>query len=426
MTFVPGPELMDSPLDRPLPFDHRDSLRIKPGPLPNEPPLVIVGGGVAGLTLATHLAHADSCPEFALVEHQPELVLTIRRRLRALEQAVLRSPYEHHISAQNVRTCEMIDFARSLWRYLTPVEKGEVRKAQSGVRSVVPVDIFEHFCGVTAAAHSVAERSHQAQVLKVVRLSHSDAYEISTDRGSIRTPILVWAGGESPRQLPADWHVEDRHILAAWEQATSTSSVVVLGAGLTAAQRVLQHLRAGVPTSWIMRSVERYQCADVDAAFFRPEGRERFRQRNTRSRLELLTEARRASIMFELRPELRQAEADGRLTVYRKQGRISASSTLDGVEVRTEAGFTGRFGKVVPCFGLAPSLPHVLAEVEVDAVDGLPVLHDGTLESSSPGLFFIGGLASLSVGPSSRNIDGARIGAQRITAELERRIQLDA
>ena len=98
-----------------------------------------------------------------------------------------------------------------------------------------------------------------------------------------------------------------------WDEsgARGRAAGSVVGAGLTAAHLVTGALDAGREVHWVIReSGERYQCADVNSTFFRPEGRKRFDSVGWADRLDLMGRFRRASIMFEFRPRFERAEAE--------------------------------------------------------------------------------------------------------------------
>ena len=57
----------------------------------------------------------------------------------------MRSPYEHHPGCQFVHDCELVDFARIKYSFLTVTEREQVKMSIMGHRSIVPMDVFEGF-----------------------------------------------------------------------------------------------------------------------------------------------------------------------------------------------------------------------------------------------------------------------------------------
>jgi Pyridine nucleotide-disulphide oxidoreductase len=419
--FVPPPTLLDSELDRGLPVGFEEALNL--GVVaPKSVDVLIVGAGVAGTTLASHLWHSSFNKDFFLVDDRLKFMETFRSRIRGLGQTVLRSPYEHHVGAHNHRDCELLDHGRSLWRYLSDIERGEIRRALSGERSVVPLDMFESFLRVTCAAHDLTSRSCSTRVEQVERLE--SGFAVSTTAGRIEARSLVWAGGEPPRATPSDWQFgSDTPLVDPWNPSPVTGRLAIIGGGLTAAQAVVRFVRRGATVTWIMRHSERFRCADVNAKFFRPEGRAQFMSLDMPGRQSLLLRERRSSVMFELRPELARLEGEGSVSVFRDQGDVRVERVRDEWLVTTAAGGEIWSDDVCACLGLQSRLPEVLAPLLVEVAGPYPTLDDQTLESSVKDLFFLGGLASLAIGPPAKNLDGARVGSQRIVAELERRRQ---
>lgn len=106
---------------------------------------MIVGAGPAGIAVASALWH-HGVHDVVLVDRVGRPAARFFGRIDLLGQRVLRSPYEHHPGTEGFRDCELLDFARLHWSQLTRTERREIRMAQAGHRSVVPVDVFEAFC----------------------------------------------------------------------------------------------------------------------------------------------------------------------------------------------------------------------------------------------------------------------------------------
>ncbi len=316
--FLPHPELLDSPRHRDWPPYPAAGLPAPSGAPPESADVAIVGAGPAGLAVAAALWHLD-VRDIVIIDRDGRPAGRFLGRIDRLDQRVLRSPYEHHPGVEGYRDCELRDFARMHWSLLTPVERREIRMSQAGHRSVVPVDVFEAYCRHTAAVHGVPQRLWQGEVAGL---------EPGVDRVRVRgagfevtARFAVLCQGERRRRAPAAWWAGDRPAgVSYWDEPVPAGAGhrVVVGAGLTAAHLVRNALARGHRVEWVLRGeAERYQCSDVNASFFRAEGRARFDGVPWADRLALLRRERRASVMFEFRPLLAEAEADGRLTVHR-------------------------------------------------------------------------------------------------------------
>lgn len=420
-TFVPHPHLLDSPR-------HRDWPRYPAATLPDPPrwppeiaDVVIVGAGPAGLAVATALWHVG-VPDVVIIDRDGEPVSRFLARIDRLDQRVLRSPYEHHPGVEGYRDCELRDFARLHWSLLTPVERREIRMSQAGHRSVVPVDVFEAYCRHTSAIHQVPQRLWRGEVSRL---------DVGEDRVLVRgTDFTVQARhvvlclGEERRDAPDHWWTGGPPAgVGYWDEPAGEppDRQIVVGAGLTAAHLIRNALDSGTRVDWVLRKdSERYQCSDVNASFFRAEGRSRFDGHRGPApwaeRLALMAAQRRASVMFEFRPLLEAAEADGRLTVHR--GREIHAVSDKCVELDRGEVVTG--DRITLALGTVPSIgTGLLPDELVGARDGWPDLDERTLAfRRAPRVFAAGAAAAMVLGPASRNIDGHRVATARIAGVI--------
>jgi cation diffusion facilitator CzcD-associated flavoprotein CzcO len=413
--FVPDPGLLGSPRGRHLPGPDP---RHRTGAPPATADVVIVGAGPAGLAVASALWHRD-VRDVVLLDPADRPCGRFLDRVDGLDQKVLRSPYQHHPGAEGYRDCELLDFARLHWSRLTAVERREVRMAQAGHRSVVPVDVFEAFCRHVADVHHVADRTWRTTARAVEPAD--GAVVVRTEDGPIEARSVVLALGERTR--PAPWDAPAG--VYGWDEPRpTTGSVAVVGAGLTAAHLLAAALDAGREAHWVLREeAERYQCSDVNAAFFRAEGRARFgAEVSWADRGALMRRHRRATIMFEFRPLLAAAERSGQLRVHR--GRAVAGLT-DGPAVLLEGGDRVAADSVVLALGTVPSTgTGLLPDGVVDARDGWPDLTEQTLGyRRAPAVFAVGAAAGMVLGPAARNIDGHRVASARVAGAIAARVR---
>ncbi|HEV7657263.1 MAG TPA: FAD-dependent oxidoreductase [Mycobacteriales bacterium] len=417
--FVPDPVLLSSPRRRPFPGPDP---RPRTGPPPATADVVVVGSGPAGLSVASALWHRD-VRDVVLLDPADRPCGQFLDRVDGLDQRVLRSPYQHHPGVEGYRDCELLDFARLHWSRLTAVERREIRMAQAGHRSVVPVDVFEAFCRHVADVHHVTERTWRTTALAVEPADGSVV--VRTAAGPVEARCVVLALGERTRPAPAGWGARTLPGVYRWDEpAPATGSVAVVGAGLTAAHLLAAALDAGREAHWVLREdAERYQCSDVNAAFFRAEGRARFgAEVSWADRGALMRRHRRASIMFEFRPLLTAAEASGQLRVHR--GR-TVDGLADGPAVLLAGGDRVAADSVVLALGTVPSIgTGLLPDGAVGARDGWPDLDEPTLSyRRAPAVFAVGAAAAMVLGPAARNIDGHRVATARVAGAIAARVR---
>jgi cation diffusion facilitator CzcD-associated flavoprotein CzcO len=299
--------------------------------------------------------------------------------------------------------------------------------AQAGHRSVVPVDVFEAFSRHVAAVHQVDARTWRAQVRELV--PGAESVRVRTEDAELTARYVVLCTGEERRNAPADWtRAQGATPQEATAQARGCSywdepvpdgpeRIAVVGAGLTAAHLIANALRDGQRVEWIFREAEeRYQCSDVNAQFFRAEGRARFDGVPWDDRLRLMGTHRRATVMFEFRPLLQRCEATGQLTVHR--GRQVTGLVSDGV--RLEDGKLIPADHVVLALGTIPSAGERLLPGKIaGARDGWPDLDPDTLAyRRAPRVLAVGAAAAMILGPAARNIDGHRVATGRVAGAI--------
>lgn len=430
-TFMPQPHLLDSVRGREWPHYPRLRQTRAPRP-PTHADVVIVGAGPAGLALASALWHLD-VPDVVLLDAGGVPMRRFFARVDGLNQRVLRSPYDHHPGVEGYRDCELLDFARLHWARLSQVERREIRMAQAGHRSVVPVDVFEAFCDHVAAVHQVHQRTWPATV-REVRPDAGSVVVRTTDDAAVTARFAVLCLGEERRPVPADWwHGTPVDHVSYWDQPVpaDADSVIVIGAGLTAAHLVTKAMDDGRHVHWVLRADgERYQCSDVNASFFRAEGRARFDGGvSWDDRLSLMRRERRATVMFEFQPLLRAAEESGQLTVHRGRS-VTGIGPGDGrlpVAVLLADGGDVRGDHVVLALGTTPSIGAGLLPADlVGARDGWPDLDERTLAyRRAPRVFAVGAAAGMVLGPAARNVDGHRVATARVAATIAARLTDD-
>ncbi|MEU0452118.1 NAD(P)-binding domain-containing protein [Streptomyces sp. NPDC006129] len=407
--FLPSPEVLESPRGRDLTPGTRALPRTDA--LPARAEVVLVGGGLAALSMAGTLWHAG-VGDIVIVDREGRIGGRFFRRADTLGQRTLRSPYDHHPGVEGYRDCELLDFARLHWGSLTHVERREVRMAQAGHRSVVPLDVFEAYVDHVVAVHGLADRLWQGDVLEVLPGDHQVV--VRTTLGDVTASSVVLCTGEEraewPGPLPERVHY--------WDEPTpAAGTTVVVGAGLSGAHVVTDSLAAGGRVHWVLRrQTEHYQCADVNASFFRAEGRARFHGTSWEDRLEMMRQHRVASVMFEFRPGLQAAEAEGRLLVHR--GVDVAGLRAGGVELADGTALAG--DRVVLALGTKPSVGGGLLPADVVRLrDGWPDLDEATLAyRAAPRVHALGAAACMVLGPAARNIDGHRVGVSRVAGSI--------
>ena len=216
--------------------------------------------------------------------------------------------------------------------------------------------------------------------------------------------------------------------------ARKQTNVMVVGGGLTSAQIVDTAISAGVSKVWhIIRSRMKVKHFDVDlpwvgkyknyhlATFWSADDDE--------ERFKILRNARGGgSVTPEYKKILQSLEYKNRLSIHTETQITGADWNEESQtwEVETEPKIEGlpRIDHVVYATGLPSDvrgikcLRDLFKEKEVDCVDGLPCLTDDLMWSEDLPLFITGRLASLRLGPGAGNLEGARMGAERVAWKI--------
>ena len=408
--FLPDPALLDSPRTARF-LDPTYTNNPSQGKIPDTTTICIIGAGPAGISLAVDLWHqTGTLDDIILLDACGLPFAQWSDRINALGQRTLRSPYEHHMGTQGHRDCELLDFARCHWSHLTSIERAEVRMAMSGQRSVVPLDIFEAYATFTTSIHGIDARIHRSRVTQV-DLEPDGMWSISHDSGQVRARAVVFAVGEDVVQPPSTWQYPS----SKWDTfklRDTTQHLVVSGSGLSAAHLIANACNLGVSVSWVQRRAERYQCADVNARFFRPEGRAAFRRLSVEGRRRALIQHRDPSIMWEFKPKLESWSESGLLTVRRHAVIQEVRSGDCQVEVSLTSGETFVADQLVAAHGTRP------ARLPLAGLGDVPALDENCGIVGNNKMYVLGAHAGMTVGPAARNLDGMRVAAAYVAREL--------
>lgn len=382
---------------------------------------LIVGGGVQGSYLSNVVVHAlGAAPErVRVLDPRAGPLEAWRQRARNCAMDFLRSPGVHHI---DVDPFSLLRYARSeaapptaeLWgRYQHP-----------------------SLCLFEAHARAVIERAGLEALRTPGELRHLRAcdggYRADTTHGELRARRVVLAVGP-PRELnwPA-WaraarergapiaHLFDED--APLAGLATHERVLVVGSGCTAAHAALHSARRARSTTWLTRTALRGAEYDSEPGWLGPKFLRTFeRERAPVQRRATIDAARQPGTLPErLQHAVALALRHGRLVhELGDEPRIELDehghAHVRGVGTAREHVFerivlaTG-FARVRPGDGWIDALADELGLERAPC--GYPVLAP-TLEWA-PGLYVTGQLAELELGPTARNIGGARLAAERL------------
>jgi hypothetical protein len=378
---------------------------------------LVIGAGPHGVHMALRLLGEGlvSTSELALLDPNPEPICLWRQRTRSVGMRFMRSPNVHHLG---LSPFDLERFARSgrgraLARFDIPYRRPALALFNAHV---------EHLMRET----NLASCLRQGQATAIVE--DADGFRVTTTNGDLVARRVVFAVGGTAPHWPrfareAQQHgASIRHVFdaAPADEITREGVMVVVGGGISAAQVVLAAAEVEQREVVLLsRHVLRTHRFDAEPCWLGPKCMTHFsRVRSLDERRAMIDSARhRGSIPDEIMRRLRQLIHERRIS--HRVGEIVAADVLGDRVVLHTRDFTLAADDVVLATGFSRGRPGgAFIDRAVDGLSlevsacGFPVL-TSSLEWSH-GLFVTGGLAELELGPTARNVAGAREAARRI------------
>lgn len=370
--------------------------------------VLLVGAGPHALTVAAYLRRAD--PGLRLLVADPDGWLhRWRRQFAALTLAHLRSACVHHPDPDPY---SLLHHARDTGR------EAELH----GEYQCPGTELFADFCAalvdeldlhrtlVRARVHALRPRTGGGVTV------HVGQFEVRARRvvlatNPTRSRVSGWVPGPDARVQHSDT-VDLRRPPAPGER------VLVVGGGLTAAQLAVAASRAGARTTLLSRAPLRARAFDTTAEWLGRALPAFHADPDPRRRHATVRAARGGgTVPPPMLARLHALAARGELELA-TGGRIAVDAC--GREVRVRAG--GRSWTVDRLWlgtghdldwRSEPLLAALARRHPARAAGDLPVLDDD-LRWPGTDVHLVGGLAALGIGPTARNLTGARMAAERI------------
>lgn len=380
--------------------------------------LAVVGAGPQALTLLTYLAHHHPSLLADTVVFDPDDWLTRwHRQFDTYRIPMLRSGCVHHAHPDPYA---LIRFARE--RDREGEFTGDIGRPSTG--------LFADHCSHLITEHGFARVRQPERVCELRPLPGGGA-EVITRRGSWMARRVVLASNPVRPITPASLSAARTTYRGApgllhstqWRPGLADGDdAVVVGGGLTAAQIVTNHARAGGRVTWLTRAPLRTRELDVEAPWLGPRLRDFHAAPDAGARLSMARRARGGgSIPPEDHEALLPLMADGRVThrqapidevrwardrwqvSYRHHGQTRTANAAH-VVFATGSQTNARY---------EPLLRRCRTDQPTRKVKGFPLLAS---DLSWPGtsIHVMGPLAMIGVGPACRTIIGARIASERL------------
>lgn len=400
-------------------------MQVSLSPVPQHTDIAIVGAGMQALTLVAHLLQKRQKmrDRFVVFDPSGQWIQQWRHQFAAQDIPHLRSPAVHH---PDPNAFALRRFAESKPNQLFP-----------------PYDLpgtalYEAFCQDVIQRCQLQKRVIAATVVRVeplqgisrfrFRLELQDGQTVLARRvvmatGSAIVQIPEWVNNMSvpypPDRLVHSNKIDLRSLQLAGEK------ILIVGGGLTSGHLAIGAIQRGAQVSLISRRSLTEKLFDADPGWLGPKYLKGFHaEPDWAKRWQMIQQARNGgSLTPAMMTQLRRAQHSDRLTFHPQCQVISAQWQGKSWQVLCEDGMTHEYDRIWLATGTrfdvtADSLfTEMLKAYPIPVVNGLPVL-DSCLRWSGCELFVMGGLAALQVGPTARNLSGARMASDRIVPAL--------
>ena len=383
---------------------------------------LIVGGGIHGVHIAIRLlSEGVERNRLRIIDPADRLLDRWKTCTNVTGMEYLRSPSVHNL---DVPAFSLRRFARKQWKrnpgiFAFPYDR-PTRK------------LFDAHCDALIQKHNLNDLHVRGRVQEIaVEKSFVSVKPLEHHALATRRVILAIGTSDQPHR-PAwarDGHSQIRHAFdpKIGDPSFHQNSVIaVVGGGLSAAQIAIRFSHAEQRVLLISRHKIRTHQFDSDPGWLGPKYMNRFaRIRDLSARRELIQEARhRGSVSPDIRTALRLAINKGQITWinaevksvaeqgHRLSLQLSHGQPLEVDHVLLATGFTTQRpgGKM---------LDNLIESARLACAPcGYPVVDTGL--RWHPRIHVAGPLAELELGPSARNIAGARNAGDRIVACLRK------
>ncbi|BAY80640.1 hypothetical protein NIES267_00970 [Calothrix parasitica NIES-267] len=383
--------------------------------------LAIIGAGPHALTLVTHLLQKRQKirSKIAVFDPSGKWVSQWEQQFAALEIPHLRSPTVHHPDPNPFALRKFAECRSS--ELFPPYDLPGTR-------------LFNDFCHDVIRRWDLENIVISEQITRIQPLNNpfGSRFRLWLDSGkSILARRVVFATGSSQLQIP-DWisqinqnypedklchskSVDLRQLYLAGEK------VLIIGGGLTSGHLAVGAMSRGAFVQISMRRQLQEKIFDADAGWLGPKYLKGFfAESDFEKRFEMIQQARNGGSMTPaMVTRLRRQAHNGKLRIQENTQVVEAKWIDNQWLVKYSDGEQERFHRIWLSTGTRfdvnsePLLKEVLQAYPIPVINGLPVLDDN-LRWRDCSLFIMGGLAALQIGPTARNLSGARMASDKM------------
>lgn len=387
--------------------------------------LAIIGAGPHALTLTTHLLQKRQKMrgKFLVFDPSSRWMSQWEHQFKALEIPHLRSPAVHH---PDPNPFALRKFAESRSHELFPPY------------DLPGTQLFEDFCQDVVRVRQLQETVIPLAVRSIeplidhlhprFRLYLQDGQEVIARR-------VVLATGSSQIQIP-DWvkqiqttYPQNRlchsQTIDLRKSSLMGKRVLIVGGGLTSGHLALGAISRGAKVHLLIRRQLVEKLFDAEPGWLGPKYlKDFFAQPDWEQRVMMIQQARNGGSMTPaIATQLRQKVRHGKIRIDENCQVIKAEWLNENWRVECSDGSHHECDYIWLSTGTKfdvttePLLKDILAAYPIPIIKGLPVLHT-CLRWPGCELFIMGGLAALQIGPTARNLSGARMACEKIVPAI--------
>ncbi|MFZ3591546.1 FAD/NAD(P)-binding protein [Bacillus sp. DJP31] len=388
---------------------------------------VIIGAGIQGITVASYLLGSKKvqADQLLIIDPHDEPLANWKHCTNKIAMPFLRSPFIHHIDIEPF----------SLQRYARNRKSEET--AFYGRYKRPSLEIFNDHCSSIIHSYGLMDSWHKGYVTKLskeeahwkIEVNHSDYIHGAN-------VILALGLNEQPRWPEWAYELKEKahpHIFHIFDGRLGSlhdlePPVTIVGGGITAAHTAL-HLADIFPgkVTLVKRHPFKVHAFDSDPGWLGPKYMNDFKSTNDfGQRRQMIVGARnKGSIPRELCVKLVRASRTNKLKILDEDitktefNSISSDITISF----KDSDETLKMKTIILTTGFEQSLPGkallepLIAEHQLQcSMCGYPIVDQNLKWSEN--LYVAGALAELEIGPTARNISGARKAAEAIVSSL--------
>lgn len=387
--------------------------------------LAIVGAGPHALTLTTHILQKRQSirGRFSVFDPSGMWMSRWKQQFAALEIPHLRSPAVHH---PDPNPFALRKFAESRPHELfAPYD-------------LPGTQLFDDFCQDVIKVRQLQDQVSPLAVKSIQPLSHhlrSQFRLCLQDGQEVTARRVVLATGSTQRQTP-NWvkqiqtkYPQDRlchsQTIDLRKLHLAGKKVLIVGGGLTSGHLAVGAISRGAEVHLLIRRQLAEKLFDAEPGWLGPKYlKDFFAQSDWQQRFTMIQQARNGGSMTPaIATQLRRQARNGNIRIDENCQVVKAQWLGEHWLVECSDGSQHDCDYIWLSTGTKfdvstePLLKDVLEAYPTPIIQGLPVL-DTCLRWPGCELFIMGGLAALQVGPTARNLSGARMACEKIVPAI--------